>query len=43
MDDIIFQFFQFPATAVTASDWFQQNFRAEHQAQTLSSLILTLI
>jgi hypothetical protein len=42
IDSIIFEFFQLPATPVAASDWFQQNFRAEHQAQTLSSLIQTL-
>ncbi len=42
MDRIVAEFFTLPSDAVTASGWFEQTFRAEEQARTLSSLIETL-
>jgi hypothetical protein len=42
MDRTIAEFFTLPSDALTVSDWFQQTFRAEEQARTLSSLIETL-
>jgi glycosyltransferase involved in cell wall biosynthesis len=39
MDRTILEFFTLSSDAVTASEWFQQNFHAEHQAQTLKALM----
>ena len=42
-DQTILEFLALPSDAATANDWFRQTFRAEHQAQTLSALIQTLV
>jgi hypothetical protein len=42
IDDIVADFFDLPSTAVTPSQWFEEQFNAEHQTQVLDALIRSL-
>jgi hypothetical protein len=42
MDDTVTGFFDLPSTAVAPSPWFEEQFNAEHQTQTLDAIIRSL-
>jgi hypothetical protein len=42
IDDTVASFFELPSTAVTPSAWFEEQFNAEHQTQTLDAVIRSL-
>jgi glycosyltransferase involved in cell wall biosynthesis len=42
VDNVVSDFFDIPSTAVASSPWFQAQFNAQHQAQTLDVLIRSL-